>query len=132
MRTSRKWCCVRRCADNNRAASPGPRHAHAASPAHRYLDLEDGYGTCSGCTAVYLRVMPKVMVSLPQDLLDDLDREAARLGDSRSAVLQRGARRELGRFDPAELDTLLQRARDALAPTGAFESADLVRAERDQ
>ena len=75
--------------------------------------------------------MPKVMVSLPQDLLQDLDREAARRGSSRSALLAEAARRELEQQDPASLDLALARARAALDGAGAFEAADLVRAERE-
>ena len=76
--------------------------------------------------------MPKVMVSLPADLLTDLDREAARRGSTRSALLALAARRELEQQDPVELDALLEAARSAMRTTGAFEAADLVRAERDR
>jgi metal-responsive CopG/Arc/MetJ family transcriptional regulator len=76
--------------------------------------------------------MPKVMVSLPADLLADLDREAARRGSTRSALLALAARRELEQQDPAELDALLETVRAAMRTTGAFEAADLVRAERDR
>lgn len=76
--------------------------------------------------------MPKVMVSLPAELLLDLDREAARRGSSRSALLATAARRELEQQNDTELDALLDRARAALRPAGAFESADIVRAERDR
>ncbi|MEI4273527.1 ribbon-helix-helix protein, CopG family [Klenkia sp. LSe6-5] len=76
--------------------------------------------------------MPKVMVSLPEQLLLDLDREAARRGSSRSALLATAARRELEQQDPAELDALLDRARAAMRSAGAFESGDVVRAERDR
>jgi metal-responsive CopG/Arc/MetJ family transcriptional regulator len=76
--------------------------------------------------------MPKVMVSLPSDLLIDLDREAARRGSSRSALLATAARRELEQQDPEELDAALERARRAMRGAGSFEAADLVRAERDR
>ena len=72
------------------------------------------------------------MVSLPDDLLADLDREAARRGSSRSALLAVAARRELDQQDPAEVDAALERARAALRGVGPFEAADLVRAERDR
>lgn len=72
------------------------------------------------------------MVSLPPDLLEDLDREAVRRGSSRSALLALAARRELQQADPAEVDVALERARSALRSAGPFESADLVRAERDR
>lgn len=76
--------------------------------------------------------MPKVMVSFPVDLLADLDREAARRGSSRSALLALAARRELEQHDPVAVDAALERARDAMRSAGAFEAADLVRAERDR
>jgi metal-responsive CopG/Arc/MetJ family transcriptional regulator len=76
--------------------------------------------------------MPKVMISLPESLLADLDREAARRGSSRSALLATAARRELEQQDPAELDAALERARAALSGAGSFEAAQLVRAERDR
>ena len=76
--------------------------------------------------------MPKIMISLPADLLADVDREARRRSTSRSALLATAARRELEQQDPAELDRALERARGALRDVGAFESADLVRAERNR
>jgi metal-responsive CopG/Arc/MetJ family transcriptional regulator len=76
--------------------------------------------------------MPKVMVSLPGDLLADLDREAARRGSTRSALLAVAARRELEQQSPEDLDAALERARDALRAAGPFEAADLVRAERNR
>lgn len=74
--------------------------------------------------------MAKVMVSLPDDLLGALDAEARRRHTSRSALLQVGARRELG---------LLRRERDAVLGeldelahdwAGPVDAAALVRAER--
>lgn len=75
--------------------------------------------------------MAKVMISLPDDLLDSIDREAERRHSTRSALLQEAARRELGWPDAAALDAAIARARQVLAGAGAFESAALVRAERD-
>jgi hypothetical protein len=74
--------------------------------------------------------MAKVMVSLPEDLLGALDAEAQRRGTSRSALLQAGARREIGlvRRDREELlDELEQLSRTWAGPVDA---ASLVRAER--
>lgn len=77
--------------------------------------------------------MAKVMVSLPDDLLARVDREVRRRGTSRSALLQEGAHRVLGRPDPTA-------ARDALARIrAAFEgkrfeapAEDLIRRDRDE
>jgi metal-responsive CopG/Arc/MetJ family transcriptional regulator len=74
--------------------------------------------------------MAKVMVSLPDELLGALDAEAQRRGTSRSALLQAGARREIG---------LLRRERNAVLADlerlsgtweGPIDAAALVRAER--
>lgn len=73
----------------------------------------------------------KVMISMPDDLLERLDRAAGKRGTSRSAFLQEAVRRELGWPDPAAFDAALRRGRTALAGAGAFESAELIRDERD-
>jgi len=75
--------------------------------------------------------MPKVMISMPEDLLERIDRATAARRTTRSAFLQEAARRELGWSDPATIDAALARARAALAVAGDFESAHLIRAERD-
>lgn len=72
------------------------------------------------------------MVSLPADLLADLDREAERRGSSRSALLATAARRELDQQDSTAVDAALERVRAALRSAGSFDAADLVRAQRDR
>lgn len=73
----------------------------------------------------------KVMVSFPDDLLERIDREAGARGTTRSGFLQEAARRELGWPDPAAIDAALARGRSALEGTGSFESADLIRTDRE-
>jgi hypothetical protein len=73
----------------------------------------------------------KVMVSIPDDLLKRIDREADERGTTRSAFLQEAARRELGWPDPAAIDAALARGRTALSGVGGFETAELIRAERE-
>lgn len=73
----------------------------------------------------------KVMVSIPDELLERIDRAAEEQGTSRSAYLQEAARRELGWPDPAVIDAALERGRVALAGVGSFESAELIREERE-
>ncbi len=68
---------------------------------------------------------------MPDDLLKRIDSEAERRGATRSGLLQEAARRELGWPDPAAFDAALERGRRALAGVGAFESADVIRKERD-
>ncbi len=75
--------------------------------------------------------MAKVLISMPDELLERVDREADRRGATRSGFLQNAAQRELGWPDPAALDGALERGRAALAGAGAFESAELIRGERD-
>jgi predicted transcriptional regulator len=73
----------------------------------------------------------KVLISMPDDLLKRIDREAERRGATRSGFIQHAAQRELGWPDPAAFDAALERGRKALAGAGAFESADVIRRERD-
>lgn len=72
----------------------------------------------------------KVMVSMPDELLERIDRAADERGTSRSAFLQEAARRELGWPDPAVIDAALERGRAALHGAGQFESTDPIRADR--
>jgi hypothetical protein len=75
--------------------------------------------------------MGKVLISLPDDLLAAIDREASARGDSRSGFLQEAARRELGRPSRARIHAALERARHALGDVGGFEAAEVIRAARD-
>lgn len=71
------------------------------------------------------------MVSLPDDLLAEIDVEVKRRGTSRSALLADAARRELARRDPASLAAVIERSQRRFRAAGSFDSADLVRADRD-
>lgn len=75
--------------------------------------------------------MSKVMVSLPDDLLVQLDAEVKRRSTSRSALLATAARRELARQDPAVLAAAIERSERRFSGAGSFESADLIRSDRD-
>jgi predicted transcriptional regulator len=75
--------------------------------------------------------MAKVMISLGDDVLARIDREAQRRGTSRSALIREAALRELGRPDSGLMDAAVARSRARFAPAARFESAKLVRAERD-
>jgi predicted transcriptional regulator len=81
---------------------------------------------------LYSALVAKVFISIPDDLLERVDRAAQQRNTSRSAFLQEAARRELGWPDPDLMDAALQRGRAAMAKTGAFESADLIREVRDE
>lgn len=73
----------------------------------------------------------KVMISLPDELLERIDRAADERQTSRSVFLQEAARRELGWPDSAAIDAALERGRGALAEAGPFEASELIRAQRD-
>lgn len=73
----------------------------------------------------------KVMVSIPDDLLARIDREADERETTRSGFLQEAARRELGWPDPVAMDAALSRGRAALEGLGSFESAEMIRAQRE-
>ncbi len=78
----------------------------------------------------YTGAMAKVLISMPDDLLDRIDREARARGTNRSRFLQEAARRQLGWPTVEALDAALERAREALVDIGSFESADLIREQR--
>jgi metal-responsive CopG/Arc/MetJ family transcriptional regulator len=75
--------------------------------------------------------MSKVMISLPEDLLAQIDDEAERRSTSRSALLAAAARRELARRDSALVAAAIERSEQRFRESGAFEAADIVRADRD-
>jgi metal-responsive CopG/Arc/MetJ family transcriptional regulator len=75
--------------------------------------------------------MSKVMVSLPEDLLAQIDAEVARRSTTRSALLADAARRELIRKGRPEIDAAIARSEERFRNAGPFDSADLVRADRD-
>lgn len=75
--------------------------------------------------------MAKVMVSLPDDLLQRIDEEARRRSTTRSALLAAAARRELTRRDPAAVALAIARSEERFRNAGPFDAAHLVRADRD-
>lgn len=75
--------------------------------------------------------MVKVMVSLPEDLLVQIDAEVERRSTTRSAFLANAARRELVRRDRADVVAAIERSEQRFRHAGSFESGDLVRSDRD-
>ena len=75
--------------------------------------------------------MGTVLISIPDALLAEIDREATARGGSRSAFIQDAARRELGRPSRVRIEDALERGRRALREVGAFEAAEVIRAARD-
>jgi len=74
----------------------------------------------------------KVLVTMPDDLLERIDRETRSLGQTRSEFLQEAAQRRLGWPDPLAVDAALLRGRAALAGLGGFEAAEVIRSEREE
>jgi Ribbon-helix-helix protein, copG family len=74
----------------------------------------------------------KVLVTMPDDLLERIDRETKILGQTRSDFLQEAARRRLGWPDPLAVDAALLRGRAALEGLGGFESTEVIRSQRDE
>jgi Arc/MetJ-type ribon-helix-helix transcriptional regulator len=75
--------------------------------------------------------MARVLISMPDELLERIDVCVRGTGGSRSGFLQDAARQQLGWPDPSTFDAALARGRKALVNAGAFESSELIRAERD-
>lgn len=75
--------------------------------------------------------MSKVTVSLPDDLLREIDDEARRRSSSRSAFLAAAARKELARRGPADLVQAIARSEQRFRTAGSFDASELVRQERD-
>ena len=79
---------------------------------------------------IYTRDMAKVLISVPDDLLTDIDHEAEARGMSRSRFLREAALHELGWPDPRALESAMRRGRAALAGIGAFDAAEVIAAQR--
>lgn len=75
--------------------------------------------------------MSKVMVSITDHLLAKIDAEAKRRSTSRSALLAVAAQRELARRDNELVLAAIERSEKRFQSSGAFEAADLVRADRN-
>lgn len=75
--------------------------------------------------------MTKVLISVPDELLERIDREARTRRLSRSAFLEEAARHELGWSGADAIDSALARGREALTGIGAFEAAEVVRNDRE-
>lgn len=85
----------------------------------------------TGITNSYNQSMSKVMVSLPDELVRDIDEEVRRRSTSRSAFLAAAARRELARRDPAAVAEAIARSEQRFRAAGGFDAAELVRKDRD-
>lgn len=85
-----------------------------------------------GNTRVYTQgAVAKVMISLPEELLDRIDRAAAERQTSRSGFLRGAAERELGRPTVEEIERAMREGEELLADYGPFDSTQLIREDRD-
>lgn len=91
-----------------------------------------------GISPVYPSTMTKVLISLPEDLLAAIDREADARGLSRSAFLRAAAEHELRWRNPARVMAALARGQAAMAGLGPADAAEEIartrreRTERDR
>lgn len=76
--------------------------------------------------------MAKVMVSLPDELLSQLDAEAKRRGATRSGLLAEVVRRELAFPMPDAVRDAVAFLEECFAHAPPFEAADVVRLDRDE
>ena len=75
--------------------------------------------------------MSKVMVSIPDELLQRLDYEAKKRSLTRSALLAAAVRRELERPGSKEVSAAIERSEARFQRAPAFDAARIVRADRD-
>jgi hypothetical protein len=81
-------------------------------------------------TQVYTRPVAKVMISIPDELLAQLDAEVGRRGTSRSGLLQAAVRRELGLLGRSREAVLADLDQLSRAWAGPVDAAALIRADR--
>ena len=75
--------------------------------------------------------MAKIMVSLPDDLVREIDDVARRRSMSRSALIAAAARREIARPHPTDVDAAIIRSEQRFSTAGRFDAGELVRRDRD-
>lgn len=87
--------------------------------------------TLAPSNTVYTHPVAKVMISIPDDLLERLDARAKGLGETRSGLLQRLTERELASSESRE-DEEIGRMLDSLnLDLGGIDAARLVREDRE-
>jgi metal-responsive CopG/Arc/MetJ family transcriptional regulator len=81
---------------------------------------------------VYTQPVAKVMISIPDKLLERLDARARETSETRSGFLQRVAERELERAERHDRDEI-ERLLDQIQPIdfGGVSAAQLVREDRE-
>jgi len=79
---------------------------------------------------VYTRLMAKVMISMPDTLLELLDAEAKRRGTTRSGLLQDAAGRELGLLRRPREEILAELDQLSAAWSDPTDVVELLHADR--
>jgi predicted transcriptional regulator len=85
----------------------------------------------SGYPVDILQAMGKVLISVPDELLERIDRAAKARKTTRSRFLEEAAQHELGWPTAESMDAAVKRAREALASAGPFEAGDVIRRDRE-
>jgi Arc/MetJ-type ribon-helix-helix transcriptional regulator len=80
---------------------------------------------------IYGRRMAKILVSMPDELVEAIDAAVARRLTTRSAFLRNAARDALARPDPVAIRAAVGRGRAAIAALEAFESGELLQDKRN-
>jgi hypothetical protein len=75
--------------------------------------------------------MAEVVVSIPDELLEEIDAEVARKATTRAAVLRMRLSQGRLRRDPEVIGAAIARAEELFRDAGPFDSTELVRADRD-
>lgn len=96
------------------------------------LSRAPGSGIATGYTRADTTAVAKVMVSLPDELLGQLDAAAKRRGTTRSGLLAAMVRRELAHPTPAAVRDAVAFLEECFSAVPAFEAADVIRIERDE
>lgn len=87
--------------------------------------------TLAAGNTVYTHPVAKVMISIPEKLLERLDLRARELGETRSGLLQRLVERELVSSENRE-DEEIGRMLDSLdLDLGGVDAAQLIREDRE-
>lgn len=75
--------------------------------------------------------MAKVMISMPDELLERVDERADKRRMSRSALLREAVERELERREPARVRAAVERLTADFGTIGAVDSTEWIRRDRD-
>lgn len=87
--------------------------------------------TLTPSNTVYTPSVAKVMISMPDDLLERLDSRAKELGETRSGLLQRLVERELEFGADREDDEVGRLMESIKLDFGGIDAAQVIREERE-